>query len=216
MAASKVKSETEREQVLAFVAKLDRRGYTQFDIKYELQRELGIDVSQPMISIYLKQIRLRYREQQIIERRVKVNEKVEQLRDIRREAWDAWRRSSEDATKMVEEFGSEMEAVGQDDYVTSERLLKRISTSEGRLPDNAYLQTIRAALKDERDLLGLDQVTPATQTNVNVGVGIAIGGAEFWVGLSQQVARALPSVEQRVVEAVGVEEIVDDDQAQST
>lgn len=164
MTAPKIKTRTEKEQVLALVAKLDRRGWTQWDIANGLRAELGLDVSQTMVSSYLRQIRERYKETQREERQAKVNEKMEQLRDVRAEAWRGWLKSHQDAEKLVEEWGTDREAVGDGDYITSETLIKQIKTREGRLPDNAYLTTVMRTLEAERELLGLDEVRNNTVT----------------------------------------------------
>lgn len=157
MAANKIKSETHKLEILQLVAKLDRRGWTQFQIRDEVERQFGTSFAQPMVSRWLKEIRQQYRETMISERREAVAAKVEEYREIRREAWLAWERSGEDAEKLVEEYGVVSEPAGFDDSVTSEVLIKRIITREGRLPDNAYLATIVKTLEAERELLGLDE-----------------------------------------------------------
>jgi hypothetical protein len=191
----KLKTVTEREQVLACVARLDRMGMSQFEIRDALRDEMGVSVSQPMIGRYLEKIRERYKQKILADRESKVNEMLAGIRDVRAQAWKGWMLSHDDAEKMVEEFGIDREQVSDGDYITSEILVKRINAREGRLPDNSFLATIRATLKDERELLGLDPEAPAPV--VNVGVGINMGGADFWAGLAQQVALGIGAVEQR-------------------
>lgn len=157
MAANKIKSKTQKLEILQLVAKLDRRGWSQFQIRDEVERQFGTSFAQPMVSRWLKEIREEYRKTIMAERREAVAAKVEQYRDIRREAWLAWERSGEDAKKLVEEYSTSSESVGVDDSVTSEELIKRIITKEGRLPENAYLNTIMKTLEAERELLGLDE-----------------------------------------------------------
>src|ERR1700690_3105196 len=149
-------NEVQRLQVKSLILKLDGRGWSQFQIRDELKRQLGVEISQPMVSIYRKQVWQETTTDFHANKEHAVPIKVEQLRDIRREAWSAWERSSEDASKVVLEFANQTEQVGIDDYVTSEVMLKRIETKEGRLPDNAYLTTILKTLEQERQLLGLD------------------------------------------------------------
>lgn len=158
MAATKVRNEAEKEQVLAYVAKLDRRGWTQWDIAAALKEDMGLEVSQPMVHLYVKQSRQRYKDAVIRENKERVTEALESLRDIRAEAWRGWLKSWKDADKLVEEWGTDREAVGEGDYVTSEVLLKQIKTREGRLPENAYLKTVLDTVEQERKLLGLDEV----------------------------------------------------------
>lgn len=103
MGNGKITSDTHRQQVYAEIAKLDRRGYTQWDIATTL-KEMGlIDVSQMMICQYLKDIRKRCLEQMVEERKAAIAEKIEQYREVRREAWDAWERSKADIVTRVEE-----------------------------------------------------------------------------------------------------------------
>lgn len=151
-------SEAQKVQVKSLIAKYDGRGWSTYMLVDVVKQKLGISISQPMVAIYRKQMLAETAKEYRGNRQELVAEKIEQLRDIRREAWDAWVRSSEDARKTVEEYSSGKEQVSPDDYVTSEELVKRVETREGRLPDNAYLNTIRQTLDDERKLLGLDEV----------------------------------------------------------
>jgi len=157
-------SNTQREEVKALVAKLDRRGYSLWQVRDELERSNGINITNVQVSVYLKQLRAEYKAARLKERQDEVNTKIEQYREIRREAWLAYDRSMEDSHKLVEEYGTDSEAVGVEDYITSEVLLKKIVTKEGRLPDNSYLTTIMRTLEAERELLGLDECKPGLVT----------------------------------------------------
>lgn len=161
MTASKANklTKTQRSQVRALMAKMDRRGFGQFDIQDALLKE-GFDLSQPMISVYLKKIREDYKRQEVEDRAAKVRAKLEEYRDIRREAWLAYDRSQKDTFKEQSEY-----AVVEDEGLEgSEQRIKRIVTIEGRLPENAYLTTIMNTLKAERELLGLDETKDRTIT----------------------------------------------------
>lgn len=161
MTASKANklTQTQRGQVRALIAKMDRRGFGQFDIKDALLRE-GFDLSQPMISVYLKKIREDYKRQEVEDRAAKVRAKLEEYRDIRREAWLAYDLSQKDTFKEQSEY-----AISEDEGLEgSEQRIKRIVTIEGRLPENAYLTTIMNTLKAERELLGLDETKDRTIT----------------------------------------------------
>jgi hypothetical protein len=138
---------------------MDRRGFGQFDIQDALLKE-GFDLSQPMISVYLKKIREDYKRQEVEDRAAKVRAKLEEYRDIRREAWLAYDRSQKDTFKEQSEY-----AISEDEGLEgSEQRIKRIVTIEGRLPENAYLTTIMNTLKAERELLGLDETKDRTIT----------------------------------------------------
>jgi predicted transcriptional regulator len=161
MTASKANklTKTQRSQVRALIAKMDRRGFGQFDIQDALLKE-GFDLSQPMISVYLKKIREDYKRQEVEDRAAKVRAKLEEYRDIRREAWLAYDRSQKDTFKEQSEY-----AISEDEGLEgSEQRIKRIVTIEGRLPENAYLTTIMNTLKAERELLGLDETKDRTIT----------------------------------------------------
>ena len=191
MATNKTRNRTQRESVLAEVAKMYRQGRTQT----EIAETLG--VSQPNVCRDLKIIRERYQRTQLDDRGALIAEKLAQYRDIRREAWLAWERSKEDAGMVVEEFVDATESDGSREG--SERRIRRVVTKAGRLPVNQFLQTILATHKAERELLGLDPEKPAAQNNINV----VVAGAEFWSGLVKQMKASLPlAVESRVMMAV--------------
>lgn len=186
MARPKVKSKTEKEAVLAEVAKLDRRGHTQHEIRKALAATFGLKVGQPMVSIYLKEIRTNYVREQSEQRAELVAEKIEQYREVRREAWAAWERSKKNSTRKVsersppppqKEVPDERGMVGKfkggfkrkdaAEPAESLRLLKEIVTQEGRLPANEYLATVMKTLDAECKLLGLEPEV-VTQQQVNV------------------------------------------------
>jgi predicted transcriptional regulator len=176
-------TKTEREAVLAQVAELDRKGWTQAQIAERLQ------VSQPQVSYDLKVIRKRYQQQQMGERAGLVNEKLAQLGDLQAELWEAWERSKEDATRTVEEHVRPGQKRRKDDKKTvpdedinghcnadgashghdslcepegrdlfGEPPLKKVKetrTVERRLGDANYLRLILECWKEEAKLLGL-------------------------------------------------------------
>ena len=195
MAAAKALSKTDSYAMNLRIAKLDRMGWEQFDIAHE------VGISQPAVSLRLKRIRESYWREICADRKMKQDEQEMQLRDVLRAAWMGWLRSQKDAEKEVKEFANQTEQVGFDDFVTSEVMLKRIKTKEGRLPDNAYLGTVLKTLAQMAELRGLNPPKEA-QTQVNV----VVAGAEFWQGLSKQVAASMPlAVESRVIMAVEAE-----------
>ena len=135
------RTKTEREEALAQVAMLDKRGWNQYDIA----RRLG--VSQGQVSYDLKIVRKRYREVQLQEIGDKVALAVMQYQEIMREAWEAWERSKLDAMKTVTE-----ETLFDDEVRT--KLVKYV---EGRLPGAEYLRTVLGCLQAIRELEGLDK-----------------------------------------------------------
>ena len=193
MATNKTRSRTQREERLTEVAAMHRRGMTQTDIAK------AVGVTQPQIAYDLREVRTRYQATQLDDHGALVAEKLEQYRDVRREAWLAWERSKEDAGMVVEEFVDASESDGSRDG--SERRIRRVATKAGRLPGNQYLLTIMRTLDAERELLGLDPEKPAAQNNLNV----VMAGAEFWAGLVNQIKQSMPGVEQRVMMALEAE-----------
>lgn len=167
MPPPKTRTKTEREEVLAKVAQLDRRGYTQKVIAEK------VGVSIPQICYYLKKLRMRYIEAQLEDRSALVAMKIEQYREIRKEAWEAWERSKEDKLREVKDFGTpvlrfKLKDEDQEEKSDSARinqlsveeclvLIKKTVTKEGRLPSSEYLNIIMETLTAERKLLGLDE-----------------------------------------------------------
>jgi predicted transcriptional regulator len=142
MAPPKHKSKIAREEHLEEVARLDRRGYSTYDIA----RKLG--VTQGQVSYDIKKIRDRYAKMATEHYAAKVAQKRVEYREVRKEAWEAWERSKEDARRRVEETGT---------GGSGSTWEKTAETTEGRLPDNSYLKTIVDTLKAECDLEGLNK-----------------------------------------------------------
>ncbi|MGA9669961.1 MAG: hypothetical protein WBQ94_12175 [Terracidiphilus sp.] len=185
-------------RVKALVTKLDSRGWSQWQIRDELKRELNIEISQPMVGIYRRKVIEEARASYLKDRKDADTIALNALYEVIREAWRAYDFSLGNAEKSVNEFGFDSEKIGHDDYITSEHLIKRVQTVEGRLPENAFLTTILKAHSQIADILGLVKKEPQVQNNVNV----VMGGQEFWAGLVNQIKQSLPSVEQRVIMAL--------------
>lgn len=151
------RTKTERVIALEEVARLDRRGYNQFQIADLL------GVTQQQVSYDLKAIRKQYAEATIATRAEYVAEKIEQLREVEREAWAAWDRSKENHERTTETTEKVEQPVAAPSASTETTLgpegggnrLKTIIMKEGRLPESAYLQTIIACHKEEAALRGL-------------------------------------------------------------
>lgn len=163
---------TEREGVLALVARLDRIGYNQYDIAREIGREFrGKQVSQQYVSVMLKEIRERYLLQQKVERQHLIAVKIEQYRDIYRQAYEAWVRSSSGLERTTEESVLRPQPKTQDPVgkrVRGEKVdkaselahrlvvIKRVVLKEGRAGAAEFLRVMAECLQAERELLGLD------------------------------------------------------------
>lgn len=90
-------SDTEREGVIAKVAEMDRRGYTQWDIAN------AIHVSQCMVSKYLKQIRAEYNSRRFSSIDANREEKRAQYGEIRRVAWEQYEKCIEGEVTVTDE-----------------------------------------------------------------------------------------------------------------
>lgn len=181
---------------MARVAKLDRRGYTQVEIAKDVK------LSQAMVSIYLRNLRQRYFDSVTKDRTEMVGEKLEQYREVRREAWDAWERSKKNKGKVVKEMAKarrnddENEQEEESAYRNVKKrkrktlasiearmeLVKEIMTREGRLPASEYLRIILDTYEAERQLLGLDE---AVKIDLNAQV-------IDWAQVAEESARADP------------------------
>ncbi len=198
----KIMTDTQKEIVLSVVAKLDRRGYTQMEIVEGLKKETGIGVSQSSICLYLKEIRKAYAEAKIEQREALVNEKVQQLREVRREAWEAWERSKSSTRKVTREKGIRLakekdkepvqfklprgkKAADRGDVEESLRLLKVITVNEGRLPANAFLEVILKTIEAEAKLRGLFQEIHINNTTNLVNEKVEFPWEEFFTKVCQ-------------------------------
>jgi hypothetical protein len=165
------------------------RGYKQ----REVAKCLG--VSENTICLYLQEAK-----QEFLSDRIDLSDpvgaiqkQIKQYEDIRAEAWDAWKRSKRDAQssmaerqlmpifekKVDKKTGRETTTLKGREMVT----VKEVSRIIGRLPDNAYLQTIKDCLKEEARLRGLVQETVIKLTQINVQAGQA-GGVITWDSLA--------------------------------
>jgi predicted transcriptional regulator len=152
-------SETEREHVIAEVAKLDRRGYSPWTIAEH------VGVSAVMVRNYLQTIRQRYKEEARDELTSMREEKRRALEDLRAEAWLAYERSKEDKERVVKEKGKTLKPVRVPGQTPGEKrtlkasfeLLKEVTTREGRLPESDYLRIVLETHKAEIALYGLNE-----------------------------------------------------------
>lgn len=164
----------QRIEIRSLVANFDRLGYGMTEIAVLLRERHGYEMTPQMVAGYRKQVWAAYAKREEECRAAQVAEKREQYRMIRKLAWEAWDRSQEDGTRVVEETERVLVPVGGDPSgaLESAERVRRIITCEGRLPDNAYLKTILDTLRAEREMMGLDAEKVGAGTNVNVGVNV--------------------------------------------
>jgi hypothetical protein len=148
MAAPK-RTKPEREAQLLEIEQRHNRG--------ESIRDIGAHLSLHFTTVQrdLETIVQRYRDKTLVERTVGVNRMIASLRDVRKEAWEAWEQSKENTERQVKELINEsLDANGNPTAGTRQRM-KVIHRTEGRLPKAEYLNIILRTLKSEAELLGL-------------------------------------------------------------
>jgi len=150
------------------VAKLHRRG-----CPIERIAKL-IGVSWQQIVYDIDTINKRYLKAQIKVRELHVADIEAKYDEALREAWKAWHRSKLDAHKRVEKqepgYVTEEDEIGNKSRrPTGDMEVTEIaSTTEGRLPNNAYMATILSILQAKRDLHGLDMPKKSVVTRLSI------------------------------------------------
>jgi hypothetical protein len=152
-------------------------------------------------------------------------EKRAQLRELRKEAWEAWERSKGDRQRVVTETrpgalcpkckgqGKDARVKGRVCHQCSgtgrmKDSKKVIQVHEGRLPSNEYLKTIIETLREEAELLQL--TTPGsinTQVNVVAWDTLLAQARESRTaesgGTGDVIASKLHAIEARLIEETG-------------
>ena len=164
-------SEDDREMVRVLVARMHRRGHTVAEIADQVGRSLRRHAPGYGESGVRKVLReLRENLTAVRPERTyaaMVEEKVEELREVRKEAWAAGEASKGDVVRVVNEDvkpradptprgrrGNDPDGAAA---VRAELVrVRRTTTTEGRLPDSAYLAVVLKTLDAEMKLLGLD------------------------------------------------------------
>jgi excinuclease UvrABC ATPase subunit len=160
------------------IATMDRRGY---DIPEIADR---LHISEDEVKKTIEEVHTKYMNEVMAQRAALTAEKRVQLRELRKEAWEAWERSKEDRQRTVTETrpgalcpkckgqGKDARVKGRVCHQCSgtgrmKDSKKVIQVHEGRLPANEYLKTIIETLREEAELLQL--TTPGSiNTQVNV------------------------------------------------
>lgn len=181
-------SATGREVVLEFVATLDMRGESQYEIARRIEVQFDKRLSQQMVSKMLKKIRERYVIMTNVLREEEIAKTVEQYRDIYREAYNAWIKSqsglervtTEEQLRITPTLNGDDECKGssgqgrkgkrQPAIKLEKRLeiVKRQTVTEGRAGGAEYLNIMLACRSAVRDMRGLD--APKRQINMDIPV----------------------------------------------
>lgn len=133
----------QREADLQEVAKLTRLGYNQAEIVVKLDGR----VCHQQVSYDLETIRKRHLDSIIDDRRVLALEALEVIRLVRKEAYLAWMKSQEDEETLVDESQTGNRGASS----------RQTHKKKGQVGNPEFLKIIRDTVKDERELLGLDE-----------------------------------------------------------
>lgn len=169
-----IKRELAKEETLTRIAQSIRRGMTYSMIAEQERVTVG------MVWKWVEELRRRWREVQESSVDDLIQEKVEQLTEIIKEARDAWERSKADTCKKTEEWSPALDQVEEEQepkrkYKGKQRvpsvvgkggelqplpehqmvLLKKMIVTEGRLPASEYLNIIKDCYKEICRLKGL-------------------------------------------------------------
>lgn len=126
---------------------LVRRGWSQGMLAEKF------NISRPMICMELKAIYRDFAVKQGEDTEALINIKLDELAEIKREAWMAWERSKEDIERETnEETDSKVRGLSS----------KVAKMREGRLPSAQYLSIICDCIKQERDLKALNPAKEVT------------------------------------------------------
>lgn len=168
----------QREERLERVADMDRRGYTQAAIAK------ACGVTPALISQDMAVIMNRYRESALADTAARVERACAQLVDVRREAWEGWLRSVQDAVRVTSERAPPLQVTlgkkGKDakpEPLPSPnemlRVVKETTVREGQAGDARFLTVIADTIKEEAKLRGLYPDVKSTKPGVDVTVKFA-------------------------------------------
>jgi hypothetical protein len=201
------------------VALMDRRGYDIPEIADKLH------ISEDEVRKTIEEVHTKYMDEVMAQRAALTAEKRAQLRELRKEAWEAWERSKGDRERTVTETrpgalcpkckgqGKDARVKGRVCHQCSgtgrmKDSRKLIQVHEGRLPSNEYLKTIIETLREEAELLQL--TTPGsinTQVNVVAWDTLLAQARESRTlesgGTGDVIASKLHAIEARLIEETG-------------
>jgi hypothetical protein len=201
------------------IGRLDRRGY---DV-HEIADRLGI--SEDEVRKTIEEVHTKYMNEVMAQRAALTAEKRAQLRELRKEAWEAWERSKGDRERTVTETrpgalcpkckgqGKDARVKGRVCHQCSgtgrmKDSKKVIQVHEGRLPSNEYLKTIIETLREEAELLQLTSPGSVnTQVNVVAWDTLLAQARESRTaelgGTGDVIASKLHAIEARLIEETG-------------
>jgi hypothetical protein len=141
---------------------------------------------------------------------------LEELEEVKAEAWDQWDRSKEDAHKetMVSSLfpGGEQAEGGKDEQGAEDEAISKgpgkivlsippkvTTVREGQCGNPIYLNVIRSCIEQEAELEGL--LDRKSQTNVNVGISMD------WAAVLEAMGQMgeVDAVEQQVMEGIPIQ-----------
>jgi transposase len=149
------RSKTQREVDRAKVAELDLCGYSQRAIAAKL------GVSHQQVGYDLAKIRAGYRQQQTEARDAKVNRSIAALRHMLTELWEAWHAAKLPKERSVKENISKVADKAKKGKAAEQpaageiKRLKAVLTTEGRIPEPAFMKAI---LDVHKEISVLDDV----------------------------------------------------------
>lgn len=194
-------SPTEREGVLEYVARMDALCYNQYQIAAGVYEVFGKTLSQPAVSVMLKEIRARLRERGLQAQEERAARCTAQYELIFNEAWESFVRSREDLERVTEEWAmravapnpetlDELNGVGGDRadrrrhpkdkrklMVLEQKLevVRRTVVKEGRAGSAGFLTVMADCVAAIRELEGLD-----APKKIEVGAKVAVGTPFDW------------------------------------
>lgn len=167
-----MRSKADNEAIQAEIAKLDRRGFNQ----YQIAKAIGL--SQPVVHMRLKKLVTEYRERRKVDYDASVQKKLEQYQELRMEAWEAYELSKRPAKKRIEEkqLRAQFKILNGPKASGKAKLqvVKQVRELIGRLPASQYMDIILRCLNEECKLEGLTQEVIFNQQNNQVNVSSTI------------------------------------------
>lgn len=127
-------------EVQTHIARLHNYGYDQDTIALKISKITGQDISQQLVSYYLKKIRKKLSEAFAEERDILADQALSQLRQVRKDAYEAYRKTLKPLEKQVLSPDGEV-----------------ITLVNHRDPSSQFLNIVRETIIDEIKLKGLNE-----------------------------------------------------------
>lgn len=127
-------------EVQTHIARLHNYGYDQDTIALKISKITGQDISQQLVSYYLKKIRKKLSDAFAEERDILADQALSQLRQVRKDAYEAYKRTLKPLEKQVLSPDGEV-----------------ITLVNHRDPSSQFLNIVRETIIDEIKLKGLNE-----------------------------------------------------------